>query len=197
MTTALTTAQISSAFKGNERWYIEFLRETSTRDLLDRLEAWQYTRLENIEHDGGRAFCELHIDDIRAELTRRRKLQARAQANDSYAPGWPSAADREAQLQRRIEDVKARWPIDVFCSQVLWCELQPSGRGRFKACCPFPDHDDKTPSFSIDTTKGLAWCFGCQRGGDIIKLAETYFRLDKFIDALKTVEDLSPVGRVA
>ena len=41
----------------------------------------------------------------------------------------------------------------------------PSGRAKFKICCPF--HEENTPSFQIDTSKQLWFCFGqCARGGD-------------------------------
>jgi hypothetical protein len=34
--------------------------------------------------------------------------------------------------------------------------------------CPFPDHDDQTPSFRAYPDPGEGWyCFGCNRGGDI------------------------------
>ena len=33
------------------------------------------------------------------------------------------------------------------------------------ALCPF--HKDKKPSLSINTQKGLWFCFGCGKGGDI------------------------------
>ena len=35
----------------------------------------------------------------------------------------------------------------------------------YKACCPF--HQEKTPSLSISSEKGLFYCFGCQTGGDV------------------------------
>lgn len=195
MSSALTTNQIRQALRNNDRWYIEFLRNASTRDLLDRLEAWQYTRLENIEHEGGRAFCELHIDDIRAELARRKKYLARAQAADGYAPKWPTA-DREARFRERKDAIKARWPIDLFVSQVMFADLKPVGRGEFICQCPFPDHQDDSPSFRLYPNDS-AYCFGCQRGGDIFALAEIYFRLSTFRDVLDTLERLSPIGRMA
>ncbi len=41
----------------------------------------------------------------------------------------------------------------------------PTGRDRFKICCPF--HNEDTPSFQIDTESQLWYCFGqCARGGD-------------------------------
>ena len=43
--------------------------------------------------------------------------------------------------------------------------LRRRGR-RYEGLCPF--HEEKTPSFSIDPEKGLYYCFGCNKGGDII-----------------------------
>jgi hypothetical protein len=42
--------------------------------------------------------------------------------------------------------------------------------------CPLPDHDDTTPSFQVLQSH---WrCFGCNRGGDIIKLAEALYGVE-------------------
>jgi len=38
--------------------------------------------------------------------------------------------------------------------------------------CPLPDHEDKTPSFSVETNKNVWYCHGCHRGGDVVKLAQ-------------------------
>ena len=33
--------------------------------------------------------------------------------------------------------------------------------------CPFPEHDEKTPSFSVSSSKQVYYCFGCQKSGDV------------------------------
>ena len=43
--------------------------------------------------------------------------------------------------------------------------LRPIG-SRHYGLCPF--HKEKTPSFSVDPQKGLYYCHGCQKGGDVI-----------------------------
>ena len=39
---------------------------------------------------------------------------------------------------------------------------------RASGLCPL--HKEKTPSFSVDVTRGLFYCFGCAQGGDAIRL---------------------------
>ena len=38
--------------------------------------------------------------------------------------------------------------------------------------CVLPDHEDRTPSFTVNPEKNLWWCHGCLRGGDAITLAQ-------------------------
>lgn len=39
------------------------------------------------------------------------------------------------------------------------------------ARCPLPDHDEKTPSFTVNPDRDLWFCHGCLRGGDVVRLA--------------------------
>jgi len=45
-------------------------------------------------------------------------------------------------------------------------KLKRKGR-KYEGLCPF--HQEKTPSFSVDPDRGLYYCFGCHRGGDLFK----------------------------
>jgi DNA primase len=38
--------------------------------------------------------------------------------------------------------------------------------------CVLPDHEDRTPSFTVNPERNLLWCHGCLRGGDAITLAQ-------------------------
>lgn len=194
MSGALSTTQFQNVLQKNTRWYSDWLREASTADLLDRMEGWQYTRLE-FDRESDRTFCEIHINDIRTELARRKRLEAHADPSDPYAPRWPSKEQRLQDTRNRIERVKANWPVERFARQVMFCDLKPTSGGRFMSCCPFPDHQDDTPSFVIYTDTDSAHCFGCQRGGDVIHLAAIWFNLPKFRQALEQMEQLSGLGR--
>ena len=49
------------------------------------------------------------------------------------------------------------------------------GRGnQHMGLCPFPDHNEKSPSFSVSEDKQLYHCFGCKKSGNIFTFLETY-----------------------
>ena len=50
----------------------------------------------------------------------------------------------------------------------LHTELKRAGSGgRLIGLCPFPDHNEKTPSFSVSEDRQFYYCFGCKSSGDI------------------------------
>lgn len=62
-----------------------------------------------------------------------------------------------------IEEVKQRADIyDVISEHVV---LKKQGK-EFLGLCPF--HDEKTPSFNVNPTKQMYYCFGCGKGGNAI-----------------------------
>src|SRR5437773_4454819 len=63
-----------------------------------------------------------------------------------------------------ISQVRSAADIVDFVSQVT--PLKLAGKS-YKGLCPF--HREKTPSFHVDRDKGLFYCFGCGKGGDIFK----------------------------
>lgn len=55
--------------------------------------------------------------------------------------------------------------------------------GRLWGCCPF--HREKTPSFTIDTTKQLFYCFGCHKGGTVIHFVKEIENFPNNFEAIK------------
>jgi len=53
---------------------------------------------------------------------------------------------------------------------------------RYKGLCPF--HQEKTPSFSVDSNNQLFYCFGCQTGGDVFKFVMLYEKAT-FVEAVE------------
>ena len=58
--------------------------------------------------------------------------------------------------------------------------------GRFVGRCPF--HEEKTPSFSVDPVGNLYYCFGCNKGGDVVKFVRETENLD-FVEAIEQLAD--------
>ena len=74
----------------------------------------------------------------------------------------------------QIDEIKERLDI-VSVVQEYVPSLKKSGRNYF-AVCPF--HQEKSPSFSVNSEMGLFKCFGCGEGGDVIKFIERIEGLD-------------------
>jgi DNA primase len=52
----------------------------------------------------------------------------------------------------------------------------------FQACCPF--HAEKTPSFSVNPARNTFHCFGCGKGGSVIRFVMDYENLP-FVDTVR------------
>jgi DNA primase len=86
-----------------------------------------------------------------------------------------------------VEEIKERIDIVSFIRGYL--ELKPAGKN-FKALCPF--HSEKTPSFMVSPERQSWHCFGCNRGGDVIKFLMEYENLE-FYEALKVLAEKAGV----
>lgn len=62
----------------------------------------------------------------------------------------------------KIREVENSADIVEIISEAV--RLKKVGRN-FVGLCPF--HSEKTPSFSVNPEKGIFYCFGCQKGGNI------------------------------
>ncbi len=81
-----------------------------------------------------------------------------------------------------VSEIKTRLPIEDLVAQ--YCKIEKKGRS-FKALCPF--HNDKKPSFLISPDKGIAYCFACQKGGDIF----SFYQLIEGVDFPQAIRDLA------
>ena len=66
-----------------------------------------------------------------------------------------------------------------------YVQLRPRGR-RMWACCPF--HNEKTPSFEVDGSTQLFYCFGCHKGGNVYTFLMEMEHME-FMDAAKVLAD--------
>src|SRR5215218_9614529 len=45
--------------------------------------------------------------------------------------------------------------------------------------CPLPEHEDRSPSFTVNPEKNVFFCHGCLRGGDVVELARLAWGYDQ------------------
>lgn len=82
-----------------------------------------------------------------------------------------------------IADVFAANDIVDYVSKYV--QLKKNGRD-YVGLCPF--HNEKTPSFHVNSDKQLYHCFGCGSGGNLVQFVMRSENLD-FTDALKLLAD--------
>ena len=78
-----------------------------------------------------------------------------------------------------LEELRSRVPLEEVVSEYV--RLKQKGK-RFWGCCPF--HNEKTPSFSVDSESQLYYCFGCHKGGTVFNFVMEMERME-FYDAVK------------
>ncbi len=91
--------------------------------------------------------------------------------------------------QRSIEEVREASNIAEVASEFTALRRQGT---RYSGLCPYPDHSEKTPSFSVSPDKGFYYCFGCGKGGDAIKLVTDLKDLP-FIEAITYLAERSNI----
>ena len=103
------------------------------------------------------------------------------------------------RLKRQGNLIKGRKPRDGLVTrdqidQAMVVPIQNLIPGPFRKAgknliCLCPLHNEKTPSFSIYTATNSCFCFGCQQGGNTIKLVQLLHGYN-FIEAVKYLLNL-------
>ena len=65
--------------------------------------------------------------------------------------------------EKSIAEVREKARIEDIVGQYV--TLRNAGGGAQKGLCPF--HDEKSPSFNVNSSRGFFHCFGCGEGGDV------------------------------
>ena len=111
--------------------------------------------------------------------------------------GVPRSTRPERQgVSRRsvIEEAKAKVPTidlaDLLCGPG---NMRKVGN-RWVARCPLPDHEDKSPSFTVYPGDGGWFCYGCLRGGDVVELARFAWGYEKGEVAMAAADLLNEFG---
>ena len=83
--------------------------------------------------------------------------------------------------RQALDELKQQIPLMGYLQAHDWSPTRPLSGGRWMGLCPL--HEDHKPSFLVDTNKELFYCYGCGRGGDVIRFAELYHQV-KFPQAV-------------
>ena len=89
--------------------------------------------------------------------------------------------------QEKIDEIRAASDVvDVISTYV---RLKKRGKD-YLGLCPF--HQEKTPSFSVSPQKQLFYCFGCHRGGDVVKFVMEYEK-SSYVEALEQLAERASI----
>jgi DNA primase len=95
----------------------------------------------------------------------------------------PLSFEKKALFEHAKEEVRSRINIaDIIGRHVA---LKAAGQN-LKGLCPF--HKEKTPSFTVTPAKGIFYCFGCHKGGDVFTFLMEFEGLS-FSEALHMLAD--------
>jgi DNA primase len=83
--------------------------------------------------------------------------------------------------RQALDELKQQIPLLNYLQSHDWRPTRSLSRGRWMGLCPL--HSDHKPSFLVDPSQSLFYCYGCGRGGDVIRFAELYHQV-KFPQAL-------------
>ena len=74
--------------------------------------------------------------------------------------------------RQAVDELKRQISLPDYLQSHDWRPARQLTSGRWMGWCPL--HSDHKPSFLLDDNKGLFCCYGCGRGGDVIRFVELY-----------------------
>jgi DNA primase len=104
-----------------------------------------------------------------------------------------AARGRKSVTRDALDELKRQIPVWDYLQAHDWRPVRQLSRGRWMGLCPL--HQDHHPSFMVDPSKGLFYCYGCGCGGDVIRFAEIYHevRFPEAVALLRQWRGLAPV----
>jgi DNA primase len=90
--------------------------------------------------------------------------------------------------QASVQEVLDRADIIEIVGQFV--RLKKRGTN-YIANCPF--HNEKSPSFSVSSSKGIYKCFGCGRGGNVLTFVQEHEKLT-FVEAIRWLADFYKIA---
>ena len=88
--------------------------------------------------------------------------------------------------RRALDELKQHIPLLDYLQAHTWRPARRIRDERQMGLCPL--HLDHKPSFLVDPNKNLFYCYGCGRGGDVIRFAELFHQV-KFSEAVALLRE--------
>lgn len=79
---------------------------------------------------------------------------------------WGNRSSDQNAIDLLIKQANSAKLLDIFKAYNIDIT---DGYGGKKCCCPFPDHNDNSPSFYYYGETNSFNCFGCSRGGSAVR----------------------------
>jgi DNA primase len=90
-------------------------------------------------------------------------------------PPYAAARGQKSVNRQVLDELKQQIPLLDYLQTHDWQPARALRGGQWMGLCPL--HTDHKPSFLLDPDKNLFYCYGCGRGGDVIRFAELYHQV--------------------
>jgi DNA primase len=90
-------------------------------------------------------------------------------------PYSPARGEKSVR-HHALDELKQQIPLLEYLQAQEWRPVRALSYGRWMGLCPL--HTDHKPSFLVDPQKSLFYCYGCGRGGDVIRFVELYHQVN-------------------
>jgi DNA primase len=143
------------------------------------------------------------LQQVSQSLVRRKGLDVRTHPVEDFSGAYHpclglgrrqpySAAEGKLPMSWQAADLlKQQISLLDYLQGQGWKPARRSAGGKLLGLCPL--HTDHRPSFLVDPCKNLFYCYGCNRGGDVIRLAELYHGV-RFATAIALLRRWSGLG---
>jgi DNA primase len=96
-------------------------------------------------------------------------------------PPYSALGGEQFVNRKTIDELKQQISLLDYLQAHGWQPARSTRGGCVMGLCPL--HADRRPSFLADPRQNLFYCYGCARGGDVIRFAELYHQV-KFPQAV-------------
>ena len=115
--------------------------------------------------------------------------------DDQHSTEIAQPERRDASGKSVIAQAKTKVPTIDFADRLCGPGKMRRIGKHWVATCPLPGHQERTPSFKVNTERNTWRCYGaCQSGGDVIDLAAAAWGYDEGETAMAAAEVLREFG---